>query len=437
MSILNKILLLEKEIKSDILNKSIINPETGRKIKIKTALGYEDDKVVKQKADALIKKNKRSLKPKANKLGVNKELVELLKNKGYQVTIPPPIYVKEEDLQFNPNYNKKTLDKEWAYKFKCLAPSGKEIIKTAYTEEFKKRSAEIKFNRISKIKEKDITEANKKLNNLLKNDNVKIKECAMVLSIIIKTGQRVGSVNETESGNLGVRTLKKENILIEGDTIKLSFIGKSFQKNYSEIKDKNLANALKKQIANKNDTDEIFPNASYNNTTSLFKSTLGNKFKIKDLRTYKACEKAIEKLNDKSILPPPLSKDPKEATKQIKEKINKTFEYVSNILNNSPNESKNSYIHPAIIDNWITNLGLEIKSVNNKTLLKKVKESLMLEQDDFNNENKISMDKFFEKYSDKITDLDYDNEEQEEEDLCDEYPAPDWLFNDDIIFLKK
>ena len=56
MSILKKILLLEKGEVSNILNQKIENPETGRKIKVKTALGYDDDEPVKKKAQALVKK---------------------------------------------------------------------------------------------------------------------------------------------------------------------------------------------------------------------------------------------------------------------------------------------------------------------------------------------------------------------------------------------
>lgn len=452
MSILKKILLLEKGDTSNILNQKITNPKTDRKVKVKSALGYEDGEPVKKKAQSLVKKagldvkddgkkNPKSHKPKSNHVGINKELVEMLKKKGYQVTIPPPAYVKAEDMQFNPNFSKKTADKEWSYKFKCLSPSGKSIIKTAYTPEFMKRSAQIKFNRISKIKEKDVVTIETKTNKLLEHKDPRVKQSAMVISIIAKTGQRVGSKDETESGNLGIRTLKKENIKIEGDTIKLSFIGKSYQENYSEIKDKNLAKVLQAQIKDVKPGERIFPDCSYADTEQIFEKVSPGKLKIKDLRTYKACEKTKEKLEDKSIAPPPLSDNPKEATIQIKEKLKTTFEYVSTILNNSPTMAKNSYIHPTIIKDWLDSLGVTPEKAGYKhSLLSKVKESMMQTEGEVSKKERptqSSMDAFFKKYSGDVSDEDYDSDEEMEEDLCDEYPSLDWLFDDDVEFVKK
>lgn len=451
MNLVDKILL--ERYDDSVLDKKIKNPKTGREVKVSSALNYPDLDPVKKKALSLlkkadknntsttsqkepsktsttVKKNTRSHKPKSNSYGISKECVEYLKKKGFVgLNVYPQSFVKPDQIQFNPEIEKKGKDAVWVAKFPVILPNGKESYKTAYTREFMKNSQSAKYKKISKIKSKDIIDLEEKTNKLLSHKDKTVADSAAILGIILKTGLRIGSVDEAETGNLGVRTLRKENIKVQGNKIKLNFIGKSYQENVAELEDKNLAQYLSNSLSDKQPKDRVF-SASYGTVGKVMDKINPKGINPKDLRTYKATEFAKQCLQDKSLgIPPPLPEEDKQIKKVVKEKLKKVFEKVATYLNNTPNMAKNSYVHPVVITDFLKTLGLKPKEVGYKHITMESKEVKNKKY------NFTSMDEMFSQTKDDGTDSNYSDITDDMYE-CEEYLLPEWWFNDQIDLVK-
>jgi len=442
-----------------VLDKQIINPETDRKIKVSTALGYDKNEPVYKKATQLVKKSagkeepksnkatsektpvktavqkkksERSHKPKSASYGISKEAVAFLNEKGLSgLNVYPQSFVTLDQIKLNPEIESKGKDNVWVAKFPFKLPNGKEAVKIAYTRGFMKKSQVEKYKKISKISTKDIQNLESKTNALLSNPNKSISDSACILGIILRTGLRVGSDNNPTTGNLGVRTLKKENIKVNGDTVNFKFIGKSYQENIATIKDKLIADYLSKNLADKKDTDNAF-SASYEMVGRVMDKINPKKINPKDLRTYKATEMAKQFLQDKSLgIPPPLPKDDKEIKKVVKEKLAKVFEKVAEFLNNTPAMAKNSYVHPVVITDFLTSLNLEPKQVGYK--------HITMEADNKKGIQFTTMDEMFAKYKNYGEGEEAEASEIDLDDMydCEEYLLPDWWFDDNIDLVRK
>lgn len=451
MNLVQKILL--ERYDDAILDKKIKNSKTGREVKVSSALNYPDGDPVKKKALALLKKadkstvetpkastkttaktdqtskkNTRSHKPKSNSYGISKECVEFLKEKGLTgLNVYPQSFVKIDQIQFNPEIKSKGKDSVWVVKFPVILPNGKESYKTAYTREFMKNSQSAKYKKISKIKTKDIQDLEEKTQKLLQHKDKAVADSAAILGIILKTGLRIGSVDEAETGNVGVRTLKKENVQIKGDKIKLNFIGKSYQENVAELEDPAIANYLKESLSDKQPKDRVF-SASYGLVGKVMDKINPKGINPKDLRTYKATEIAKQFLQSKSLgVPPPLPDDEKLIKKAVKEKLKKVFEQVATYLNNTPAMARNSYVHPVVITDFLKTLNLKPKEVGYKHITMEAKESKGYKF--------TSMDEMFSNIKDDGTDSNYSDITDDMYD-CEEYLLPEWWWNDNIDLVK-
>jgi DNA topoisomerase IB len=423
MSLVDKIL---KEFQGDVLDQKIKNPKTGHEVKVSSALSYDDSEPVKKKALAMVnkasktkepvaktaqkvkgvqdmatdiakgvegKKNARSHKPKSKSYGISKECVEFIKSKGYtKLNVLPQSFVKPEEIEFNPALDEgKNSDTVWVCKFPVILPNGNRATKTAYTAGFMKKSQVKKYKKISKIKQEDIDKLEENTKKLLSANDDALSNSAAVLRIILKTGLRVGSLDEAETGNVGVRTLKAENVIIKGNKVHLSFIGKSYQENLADVDDADVAKFLKGKLAGKKPHDFVFDMGkdetgnykpvSYGQIGKVMDKINPKGINPKDLRTYKATETAKKLLQDPSLgAPPPIPTDEKEIKKAVKDKLASVFAKVAEILNNTPAMAKNSYVHPVVITDFLDSLGLEPKQVGYKHVTlesKQLKEGIL------------------------------------------------------------
>lgn len=275
------------------------------------------------------------------------------KYKQYNLNVYP-VGLQEKDVEVNVEGD---TDSHWILRWKD-GKTGK--VKRAYTREFLKRNAEVKWERITSISEDQIEVVKGRTISNLKNEKLseKEKDKSAVIAIIAFTGLRVGQrKNFEETGNRGVTTLAKSNIKINGNTISLDFVGKSYQQNTAEIKNRVLADYLKGKLENLKDEDFVF-NVSRAQVDDHLKNDLGLKEnKIKDFRTYFATQKATEILA-KEAAKIELPEKKTEKRKTIKTLFNGVCEKVSELLNNTPAMAKNSYIHPVVFNTFLINLGL-------------------------------------------------------------------------------
>ena len=229
--------------------------------------------------------------------------------------------------------------------------SGKK--KQAYTKEFLDRNQKVKFQRISNISTKEISNIRENSLSLLSNADKDLQQIGAIIAIISHTGLRPGDKTHfLHSGNRGVSTLSPDNFSIEGYNVSLKFKGKSYKENNAVIKSKELADYLTALIRDKKGSEFIF-DVPKNKIEKGFHENIGAKkgIKLKDLRTYFAGELSLKLLkNDNFIIP---KGDEIKQQKAIQNYLSTIYKRVSVQLNNSPAMARDNYIDPYIINNWL------------------------------------------------------------------------------------
>jgi DNA topoisomerase-1 len=159
----------------------------------------------------------------------------------------------------------------------------------------------------------------KDLNNGLEKDMV----TALVISIMDKTGERVGNNESAENGHFGITGLKKKHLKVNGNTVSLKYIGKSGVEQEKKFTDEKIANALKKVL--KNQGENIFVTSDGFKISNDRVNRYLSEFNItaKDIRGFSANNWIIKKLEAKDL--PKEEKDRKktfsEILKSVSEKI--------------------------------------------------------------------------------------------------------------------
>lgn len=283
---------------------------------------------------------------------------------------------------------------------------------SAYTQAFLQKNADLKWKRLLKIKPKDIEHIHHMADKILNNPSAddKLKQAAAIISIISHTGLRIGSVKGLEeTGNRGVSTLGPQNIIIDRGTVKFNFVGKSYQENEALAVDPTLAKYLAAKKLERQNSPLLFTiTKSYIDEVYDHYMKM-EKFKIKDLRTYVANKVAKKLLYDDPSVPPPLPANPKEIKDAVKKKLKEVFVKVAQILNNTPNMARTSYVHPLIINTWLDKIGVKAETVGYKEEL--------IKEDEFD-------DMIAAGAEDNFDDVDF-------------YPLPDWWDNEAIQLVPK
>jgi DNA topoisomerase-1 len=229
---------------------------------------------------------------------------------------------------------------------------------SAYSTTFKKRNAAKKWDRVKKLEKKFEKGVSKLENQLDKGKTDRDKDAAAAMLLIAKTGLRPGGETHLKaSGHRGIGTLSPENVTVEGDTIKLKFIGKAGKENIATLTDPKLAKYLASRLKNPASKDRLFGIKDADLQKTMNKSGLKG-FKPKDFRTRQAGQLASGVFSGFDD-PPPLPESKKEAVKLIKQRVQEASKAVADKLNNTPSVAKNSYINPAIIHGWLKLVGGE------------------------------------------------------------------------------
>jgi len=320
-----------------------------------------------------------------------------------------PIGMAEKDVQIN--HEAKDPHSEWLMKYK----DKNGVNKTVYTEEFMSRNAEKKWARIKNISDAQVKLVKTQPIKLLDKEGIddSTKQSLAVIAIIANTGLRPGSrLGFLKTKNRGVSTLSPDNVKITGDRIDFDFIGKSYQQNISTIKDKKLAEYLTKLKKERKGEQFLFQ-SNKAQLMDTFRNTLGFKgLKLKDLRTYTATDLAKNLLFESKLPPLPLVDNPKKNKQNLQKKLMNVFETVSQKLNNTPMMAKTSYIHPAVIDSFITKVGMSKDDLKKGGEEEEVKPPSLAEISGSSNH--------------KSKDHTLATNDDEDEDLDVMYPLPKW-----------
>ena len=210
-----------------------------------------------------------------------------------------------------------------------------------YSAEYSEKMDAEKFQRLGKFNEK-LPELRKRIDSDLSNPSLsaKDKESAIVLSLVDKTGFRIGSDVETGAAKkaFGASTLRAEHVKIEGNQITFSFVGKKGVDINKTIEDKRLADIIKPRLK----TGGRLFKTTDNDVRGYLKQRDGE-FKVKDFRTWHGTALALREVSSRAK--PSNAKDLAKAQLEVSK-------IVASHLGNTPTVAKASYIDPAVWSRW-------------------------------------------------------------------------------------
>jgi len=208
----------------------------------------------------------------------------------------------------------------------------------------KKRSAIINLGN-------NIKNLRTKVSKYMDSDDEKTMIIATIVRIIDLTGERVGNDSSAGEGHHGVTNFLKKHAKINGDTVTLSYTGKSGVKHKVTIKDSKVARNMNKLMK--------IPGEIFVTTDGLsVKSPQVNKFLAdfnitsKDLRGYRVNKLMSEKLRK--------LKKP-DSIGEIKKKFNEVLRDVAEEIGHTPGICRKNYLLPEIEEQWYG--GKEVQKV--------------------------------------------------------------------------
>ena len=204
----------------------------------------------------------------------------------------------------------------------------------------------------------------KKIAADLNSDNEKIKAIAIIITLILTCGFRIGNKKyEKENNSVGLTTLKYKHLKFENDKCLIDFIGKKGVRNtaycdnskiYEYLHNKYKQSAGEDYVFTYGDGDAKIVTSSDVNEYLRINSNLYSKddsivITTKDLRTWNANTLFIiyyKKLRKRNAV-----KGVAMGEKDIKKDIKRAIEMVAEKLHNTYSICKKSYIDPEIIAN--------------------------------------------------------------------------------------
>lgn len=216
-----------------------------------------------------------------------------------------------------------------------------------YSPEFIKRQTNKKYINVLKV-----SKIFPKIQNILRKDisstNAKKREIAMIVSLILECGFRIGNKKyEDENKSYGLTTIKFRHISFKNGNININFIGKKGVVNDSTCKNVKIYNYLKEKCSKlgaKCAKSNVFSYLNEDKKRCHITSIDVNKYlnKIdKDITS-----KVLRTLNANYLFLK-FIKDPK--VKADKNPIKRAIEMVATELHNTPAICKKSYIDPKMI----------------------------------------------------------------------------------------
>jgi len=192
------------------------------------------------------------------------------------------------------------------------------------TEEEVKRRRK-KVNSVRRIAE-NIHKLRRQITTDLKSDNEKTNLTALVVSIMDKTAERVGNESSADSGHYGVTGFRVKHVSVEGNKVRLNYVGKSGVEQIKEFTDSNMANMLVKCMERAENSE--FPVFTTSDGFKIKADRINrylSKFGItaKDIRGYSANRFLVDSLKNAEI-----SGDEKDRQKKFREVIKSVAERV-------------------------------------------------------------------------------------------------------------
>ncbi|CAN5697310.1 DNA topoisomerase IB [soil metagenome] len=190
------------------------------------------------------------------------------------------------------------------------------------------------------------------------------KVLATIVSIMERTFIRVGNEEYVKQNNsYGLTTIRNRHVKVKGAKVNFKFRGKSGIEHAVEVADRRLARIVKKtqdlpgqQLFGYVDEEGNVRDVRSQDVNDYLKEITGQDFTAKDFRTWAGTVLAAVALNAVGAF---------ENKSQAKKQITTAIKAVAKILGNTPAVCRKCYVHPAVLETYLS--GHMIEGLRKKT----------------------------------------------------------------------
>ncbi|MFN2477136.1 MAG: DNA topoisomerase IB [Chthoniobacterales bacterium] len=233
-----------------------------------------------------------------------------------------------------------------------------------YHEKWREARDETKYDRmlsfgtaLPKIRKQ--IEADLALPGLPKN-----KVLATIVSIMERTFIRVGNEEYARTNDsYGLTTMRNKHVAVKGAKVQFNFRGKSGVEHQIAVADRRLARIVKKvqdlpgqELFAYVDEEEVVHDLTSQDVNDYLREITGEQFTAKDFRTWAGTVLAAVALNAVEAF---------ENKTQAKKNVKSAITAVAKILGNTPSVCRKCYVHPAVLESYLS--GGMIEGLKRKT----------------------------------------------------------------------
>jgi DNA topoisomerase-1 len=233
-----------------------------------------------------------------------------------------------------------------------------------YHEKFREAREETKYERmvvfgaaLPKIRKR--VEEDLALPGLPKN-----KVLATIVSIMERTFIRVGNEEYAKQNHsYGLTTMRNKHVKVHGTRLRFNFRGKSGVQHQVELADRRLARIVKRvqdlpgqELFGYCDENDEVRNITSQDVNDYLREITGEDFTAKDFRTWAGTVLAAVALNALDVY---------QTKKEAKANVKNAIKAVSKILGNTPTVCRKCYVHPAVLETYMS--GEMIEGLRRKT----------------------------------------------------------------------
>ena len=193
----------------------------------------------------------------------------------------------------------------------------------------------------------------------------KKKVLATIVSIMERTFIRVGNEEYAKSNkSYGLTTMRNKHVKVNGSKLRFNFRGKSGVAHDVNVDDRRLARIVKKLqdlpgqevFGYLDDSDDTVHGVTSQDVNDYLREITGEDFTAKDFRTWAGTVLVAVALN---------AVEKFETKKQAKANIKNAVTAVAKILGNTPAICRKCYVHPAVLETYLS--GAMIEGLKRKT----------------------------------------------------------------------
>ena len=184
------------------------------------------------------------------------------------------------------------------------------------------------------------------------------KVLAALVRLLERTLARIGNEEYARANNsFGLTTLRERHATVHGATVELDFRAKHGIQRHIELKDRKLANIVKKlqdipgqELFHYLDDHGHSHTVGSDDVNAYLHEITGEEITAKDFRTWAATNLAALALKELEVF---------DSAAKAKKNVLRAVETVSSLLGNTPSICRKCYIHPAIFDGYLDGSLLE------------------------------------------------------------------------------